>query len=107
MNTEIFKNPEFWLAIMFSFAVSFIIAFIFQFIIDELIRLFNESEDEEELYTYLTADSEVGCLVKDVQLNYIGFYGGQADSGLAVVVFALDKTIFYYETNYTNLIVVE
>ena len=107
MITDVLKNYEFWLAIAFSFAVSYVIAFIIQYAINELICLFNEPDDEQEFYTYSTAPLEVGCLVKDVQLNYIGYYVGKSDSGLALVVYSLDKTVFYYETNYTNLIVVE
>lgn len=107
MNTEVFKNPEFWLAIMLSFAVSFIIASIFQYCIDELIRLSVNADDGEELYTYSTASLEVGCLVKDEQLNYIGHYAGQSDEGLAIVVIVLDKKCFYYKTKKSNLKVVE
>lgn len=107
MNPDVFKNPEFWLAIVFSFAVSFIMAEIVQYIYDELIRLLNDTDDDEELYTYSTADFEVGCLVKDIQRNYIGYYAGLSDNGLPIVVYTLDKTVIYYETNYNNLIVVE
>ena len=106
MNT-ILKNPEFWLAIICAFAVAFIMAEIVQYIYDELIRLSDNAEDDEEELYYSTADLTIGCLVKDIQRNWVGHYAGDSDNGLPIVVIFKNNEVIYYETNYNNLIVVE
>lgn len=109
MSIQMLRTPEFWLVLLLSFGTAYSFTFFFWYAITELLRLRKEEEKERKsrIRTYPGVPVEVGCLVKDTQLQYIGRFAGHSDNGMAIVVFVLNKVAYYYETSIDNLVVVE
>ena len=108
MGIEALRTPEFWLVLLLSFGTAYSFTFFFWYATTELLRLRKEERKRKSrIRTYPGVPVEIGCLVKDTQLQYIGRFAGCSNNGMAVVVFVLNKVAYYYETSLDNLVVVE
>lgn len=90
-------TSEFWIAMLFAFAVSFTLAVIVQDVVDRFVDL---SVPE---YVFTDEEPYFGCLVYDTENSIEGIYCGTDDNLCGVVVTVEDNTIHCYYPDLKNL----